>query len=65
MVTSLQSNSLHAKVDFALEGGIDTGGPRREFLRLLAMEIRVGDYFEAGSAGSFFVCNTHGYRVGC
>ena len=52
-----------AKVEFALEGSVDTGGPRREFLRLLAKEIRDGDYFQAGSAGSFFVCNTSGYRV--
>ena len=41
------------KVEFALEGSVDTGGPRHEFLRLLAEEIRDSDYFQDGSAGSF------------
>ena len=54
---------MPAKVEFALEASVDTGGPRREFLRLLAKEVRDGDYFQAGNAGSFFVCNTSGYRV--
>ena len=38
------------KVEFALEGGVDTGGPRREFFRL---GLRDGNYFTAGSQGSF------------
>ena len=42
---------------------MDTGGPRREFFRLLAMRVRDGRYFQAGSLGSFFLCNTEGYRV--
>ena len=54
---------MPAKVEFALEASVDTGGPRREFLHLLAKEVRDGDYFQAGNAGSFFVCNTSGYRV--
>ena len=51
------------KVEFALEGGVDTGGPRREFFQLLALGLRDGNYFTAGSQGSFFGCNTEGYRV--
>ena len=51
------------KVEFALEVGVDTGGPRREFFRLLALGLRDGDYFKSGSHGSFFVCNMDGYRV--
>ena len=41
------------KVEFALEVGVDTGGPRRELYRLLALGLRDGDYFKAGSHGSF------------
>ena len=42
---------------------MDTGGPHREFFRLLAMRLREGKYFQAGSLGSFFLCNNEGYRV--
>ena len=45
------------------ESGIDTGGPRKEFSRLLAMEISDGPYFQVGKGGSFFVCNTSAYEV--
>ena len=47
------------------EGAVDTGGPRREFFRLLAEQVRESVYFQCGkdSAGSFFACNTSGYRV--
>ena len=44
-----------SKDEFALEVGVDTGGPRREFFRLLALGLRDGDYFKAGSLGSFSI----------
>ncbi len=48
---------------FVGEGAIDTGGPRREFLRLLAKQLSNGPYFQSGEDGSFFACNTTGYQV--
>lgn len=50
---------------FVGEGAVDTGGPQREFFRLLAEQVRESLYFQNGedSAGSFFACNTSGYRV--
>ena len=53
------------QVEFVGEGAVGTGGPRREFFRLLAEEVRESVYFQHGedSAGSFFACNTSGYRV--
>ena len=48
---------INQKVEFALEGGVDTGGPRRECFRLLASDMKDGTYFTAGTQGSFFVCN--------
>ena len=51
------------KVDFVFECAVDTGGPRREFFRLLAMEISDGMYFQARRRGSFYVCNTAAYEV--
>ena len=48
---------------FVGEGAVDTGGPRREFLRLLAMNLSNGPYLQSGEDGSFFACNTTGYQV--
>lgn len=45
------------------EGAIDTGGPKREFLWLLAEELSDSPYFQSGKGGSFFACNTTGYQV--
>lgn len=44
---------------------MDTGGPRREFFRLLAANCRTSVYFRHGddTSGSFFACNTSGYQV--
>ena len=53
------------QVTFVGEGAVDTGGPRREFLRLLAAELTSSPHFQSGSEGSFFACNTTGYKVGC
>ena len=53
------------QVQFVGEGAVDTGGPRREFFRLLAEHARESVYFQHGeeAEGSFFACNTSGYRV--
>ena len=53
------------QVDFVGEGAVDTGGPRREFFRLLAEQVRESGYFQHGEdcTRSFFTCNTSGYRV--
>ena len=54
------------QVTFVGEGAVDTGGPRREFLRLLVTRVTSSPYFHSGSDGSFFACNTTGYKVsGC
>ena len=42
---------------------MDTGGPKREFLRLLAIQLTNSPYFQSGSDGSFFSCNTTAYKV--
>lgn len=51
------------QVTFVGEGAVDTGGPRREFLRLLVTRVTSSPYFHSGSDGSFFACNTTGYKV--
>ena len=43
------------------EGGVDTGGPRRDFFRILAEQCRSSAHAE--DHGSFFACNTSGYQV--
>ena len=42
---------------------MDTGDPRREFLRLLASEASDSAYFMRGTRGAIFVCNTTGFKV--
>lgn len=51
------------KVTFVGESGVDTGGPKREFLRLLAIEASDSSYYRAGPEGSFFSCNTTAFKV--
>ena len=53
------------QVNFVGEGSVDTGGPRREFFRLLAGETQKSTYFHSSSdsAGTFFSLNTSGFQV--
>ena len=51
------------QVTFVGAGAVDTGGPRREFLRLLVTRVTSSPYIHSGSDGSFFAWNTTGYKV--
>ena len=48
-------NTLYYSGNIVGESGIDTGGPKREFLRLLASEASDSAYFRGGLEGFFFL----------
>ena len=50
---------LVLQVNFVGEGSIDTGGPRREFFRLLADRAQNSLYFHSGNTGGSFFCIEH------
>ena len=52
-------------MSFVGEVAVDTGGPLREFFRLLAEKCRNSVYLSHADdpCGSFFSCNTSGYQV--
>ena len=58
--------SIRLYVNFVGEGGIDTGGPWREFFGLLADELVHSPFFQCSEEGAvcFSTCNITGYRVG-
>ena len=51
------------QISFVGQSSVDTGGPRREFLRLLASEASDSLYFRRGDEGAFFSCNTTAFKV--
>ena len=55
---------LVPQVNFVREGSVDSGGPKMEFLRLLAATVQNSYYFQCGDGGKGFLNFTAvGYNV--